>query len=151
MGTDDDVDRNPGVLFFYLQWADEMNARWRAQRTADALATMYMRTWLGALYALVEGWKRLELADLVVDRLLSMTTGRRFKPKKHPERDETFVDLLYGARNDVFHFSWKHHPAKIAAFLDTPGALAWANNLHGSFGVFFDKRARELEKDESES
>src|SRR5437899_5300718 len=111
------VGPNLGVLFFYLQWADEMHARWQARGVADALATMYMRTWLGALYAVVEGWRRLELTDLVVDRLLAMATRRRFKPKKQPERDETFVDLLRGARNAVFHFSLKHNPREIAAFI----------------------------------
>ncbi len=137
---------NPGVLYFYLQWADEMNARWRAHGTADSVSTMYMRTWIGALYANVEGWNELKLTDLVVDRLLALKTGRKVPPSaKETERDETFVDVLRRARNDVFHFSGKHHPPKIAAFFDTPGALPWANNLHAAFRAYFDERARRLE------
>ena len=137
------MERNPGVLFFYLEWADEMNARWQVAGAADTLGTMYMRTWLGALYAVVEGWNRLGLEHPLVTRLLGMTTGRKFKPKREPERNETFVDLLYGVRNAVFHFSWKHNPPQIATFFETPGALTWANNLHGSFRAFFDQLLRE--------
>src|SRR4051812_26078528 len=128
-----------------------MRARWDAHGVADATSTMYMRTWLGALYAVVEGWKQLGLKDLLVDRLLAQRTGQKVPAtKKDPERDETFVDLLRRARNDVFHFSGKHHPAKIAAFFDTGGAQAWAGNLHGAFRSFFDERARRAEERRAE-
>ena len=139
-------DENPGVLFFYLQWADEMWARWNGSGVADAISTMYMRTWLGALFAVVEGWRRLKLTDLVIDRLLEQRTGGRVPATKtKPERDELFVDLLRRARNDVFHYSELHHPPKIAAFFAKGGAQAWARNLHGAFRTYFDRRARRAE------
>lgn len=132
---------NVGVLFFYLQWADEMYARWEKHAVADAVGSVYFRTWIGSLYAVVEGWRRLRLSDPLVDRILAGKTGGRFKPKKQPERDETFEDVLRGARHDVFHFSWKHYPAGIATFDDTRASLHRAKSLHGAFRAFFATRA----------
>src|SRR5207248_6422199 len=57
-----------------LQCADEMSARWRGSTVADAISTIYMRTWLGSLYAVVEGWTELGMTDPGVASLLRMTT-----------------------------------------------------------------------------
>jgi hypothetical protein len=136
------MDRNPGVLFFYLQWADEMFSRWMNHGAADAVSSLYMRTWVGALYAVAEGWRELELTDPVVDLLLAQRTGRKIPATKgSPERDERFVDLLRRARNDVFHFSGQHVPPKLRAFFEKGGAQAWAKNLHGAFRSYFERRA----------
>ncbi len=135
------METTAGVLFFYFQWADEMNVRFRSSAGGDALAAMYLRTWLGALHALVEGWPSVGASDAAVDALLACRTGRKYD-RDGVEVQETYPDLLRRVRNAVFHFSSLHNPPAVAKFLDTPGALGWANNLHACFRSFFDKLAR---------
>lgn len=129
------------VLFPYFKWADELRGRFRdIPADDDALATMYVRSWLGALHALLEGWKASSLSHPVVSPLLGKTTGRNLGPVDGPPI--AFEYLLQAARRDVFHYSGGGSPPGIALFMRTPGALEWAYTLHRAFESFFAERLR---------
>lgn len=129
------MDAGPEVLLPYFQLAEELNGRLRdLPRGDDSTATMYMRAWLGALGALVDGWSSSGLDHPAVAPLLAATTIT-------PGRKERLTDLLAVARKDVFRYSGSASPPSIAAFVTTPGALEWAGNLHRAFRSFFLRRS----------
>lgn len=126
------------MLLSYFRWADQMSDRFRElPADEEALATMYLRTWLGALSALVEGWRTFGLSHPPVDHLL--VDGR---PRMGAGDELTYEHLLRIAQADVFRFTAAGSPPGIVAFLRVPGAVEWAHDLHLAFREFYGRQGR---------
>jgi hypothetical protein len=83
--------------------------------------SLYMGLWYGSLYVVVEGWKELGLADLVVDELLT----------------SPHVELLNRYRNGVFHYQKAYHDGRFLDFMKQPDTPGWVRSLHAEFGRYF--------------
>ena len=155
------------ILYNYFLFAADMQARFikgdppscspvsgGAVPEATILSGLYDRTWLGALYAVVEGWTQLGLSEPTtwngskadylarcqetINGLLATRTGEKTRRKGGgPEVDETYEDLLRRARNKVFHFEADYLPEPIRRFHLAADRIRWAQQLHDWFVQFF--------------
>ena len=93
-----------------LMWADDYG--------------LFMAHWYGALYVVVEGWKKLGLRDSTVDKLL----------------DSPNVELLKWFRNGAFHFQKEYFDKRFTKFwYDSKKTVPWVRQLNSSFSQFFLK------------
>jgi hypothetical protein len=89
---------------------------------AEIESFLYMSYWYGGLYAVIEGWKELQLSDGVINRLLTSPN----------------VELLRRYSNGVFHFQRHYHDQRFQQFM-TQGTdeVAWVRALDEQFGRYF--------------
>lgn len=93
-----------------LMWADDYG--------------LFMAHWYGALYVVVEGWKKLGLRDPTVDKLL----------------DSPNVELLKWFRNGAFHFQKEYFDKRFTKFwYDSKKTVPWVRQLNSAFSRFFLK------------
>lgn len=84
---------------------------------------IYMSFWFGGLFAVVEGWRELELSDPAVDALL-----------RSPN-----VALLRQFRNAAFHYQRKYSERRLLAFQKARDTAGWVRKLSEAFGAWFLK------------
>ena len=124
------------ALHRYFLWADRMRAHldWllrnriaKRRRGDDVDPTyidelIYTCLWYGQLYVVAEGWRKLALADPVVDQVLASPN----------------LDLLRRFRNGVFHFQAQYNDERfMALFRDGNAAVHWVRSLHKAFSDYF--------------
>jgi hypothetical protein len=80
-----------------------------------------MGQWYGNLYVVIEGWKELQLADSVINKLL-----------KSPN-----VPLLKRYRHGVFHFQKKYFDRRFMGLIEANEVPKWIRTLNREFGRFF--------------
>jgi len=121
-------------LHRYFIWAnrmrthfDEILSRGGYDEKIEFESWLYMSYWYGGLYVVIEGWRKLQLTDTVIDNLLL-----------HP-----YVDLLRLYRNGTFHFHQDYHDKKFISFMKEGGdSAAWIRDLNEQFGRYFLKENR---------
>jgi hypothetical protein len=97
----------------------------RPEILQGAYGYMYMSLWLAFINVVVEGWKKIGLADDTIDDLLR----------------KGYVDNLKVFRHTVFHWQ-KHYWAKMAEkHLAIEGFLEWAVSLDEEFERWFKDKA----------
>ncbi len=85
----------------------------------------FMLMWYAMLYVLIEGWRKLQLADGAVTPLL---------------RQRKCVDLLRECRHSVFHFSPDYFDDRFVALVGAgPEIVTWIRDLNSAFGAYFLK------------
>ena len=89
--------------------------------TEDVELRLYMETWYGLLFVVIEGWHELGLHDTEIDELL-----------KSPH-----VDLLRRTRNGVFHFQKAYFDKRFLGFVTTDRTADWVRTLNQAFGRYF--------------
>lgn len=78
--------------------------------------------WYACLYVVVEGWRRLDLADSEIDALLA----------------SPYVDLLRRFRNGVDHYQATYWDDRFIDFIAGGAESAvWVRSLHSAFGRWF--------------
>jgi hypothetical protein len=127
------------VLHRYFIWANRMRIffqkalvefiRREGRVTNEEKATkffaddpgIFMSYWYGGLYVVIEGWKKLNLHDPDIDRLLSSPN----------------VDLLRKYRNGTFHFQQDYFDDKFFNFFKQDDSATWAAELNKRLGQYF--------------
>jgi hypothetical protein len=107
---------------------DEMLGEYKPEmdRSAPEVVRMYtyLNYWYGGLYIVIEGWRKLQLTDPVIDELLTSPN----------------VELLRRYRNGAFHFQKDYFDDRFEAFTDKGmEAIEWVRSLHRGFSRFFLK------------
>ncbi len=136
------------ALHRYFLWADRMRVHseeFAATRHPAApagppspadeefFAHPYRSYWYAGTYVVIEGWRRLDLRDSEIDRLL-----------KSP-----FVKALKRYRHGVFHFQPKYLDARFLEFTSAGGESAtWIKQVGEAFLRWFLKYIEELEEEE---
>src|SRR5215813_14140585 len=99
-------------LHRYFLWADLMRvhaeqiASHGDKHTETFFLYPYFSYWYGGMYVVVEGWRRLRLADLDIDTLLKSTN----------------VSHLEKHRHGAFHYHPTYSEAKLLALASQPDA-----------------------------
>ena len=94
----------------------------------DIETFMYMSFWYGELYVVVEGWRRLTLADAIVDALLE---------------DSEMVELLRRYRNGTFHYQANYWDDRFINFIKVGRRSAtWVRKLNRALGAYFLREFR---------
>jgi len=124
------------TLHRYFIWANRFRIRFEESvsepLTSDDLPLlwfsksggMYMSYWYSALYVVVEGWKRLELHDADIDRLLTSPN----------------VKHLRTYRNGVCHFQPDYLDPRFLELMASPGSVSWVHELTAAFSKWFLER-----------
>jgi hypothetical protein len=93
-----------------LTWADDCG--------------LFMSHWYGALYVVVEGWKRMALKDTVIDELLESPN----------------IKLLKQFRHGAFHFQKEYFDDRFTNFwFNSKKTVPWVRQLNSAFSQFFLK------------
>jgi len=100
---------------------DKLIEQSRKDLTKDVELRLYMESWYGLLYVVIEGWRDLRLQDAEIDELLQ----------------SPHVSLLKRTRNGVFHFQKNYFDARFLDFVTTDGTAVWVRTLNRAFGRFF--------------
>ena len=136
----------------YLYWSDILYQRWTSKArdqddvdssTAEWRSFALAAQWLASVPVLIEGWRKLQMPDSLINRLLDA----------YPD----YCDLLRRFRNGVYHFQPEIFDARLRAF-PTSGqeTLLWVSALFYEFKRFLwewpDKYSgTDAEKDELRS
>lgn len=113
----------------YLHWADLAWQSYNSSRqdvsdasdpVADSKMIAQLARWLASLYVVLEGWKRLNLHDPIIDFLIDDYAD--------------YCDALRRFRNAVFHYQKCLYDQRMLDFMK-PGweSLLWASALHIEF------------------
>jgi hypothetical protein len=81
----------------------------------------YLSYWYGGLYAVVEGWQELGLADVEIDELLQ----------------SPHVDALRRYRNGTFHYQRAYFDDRFKDLIATSGTAGWVFRLRNAFSRWF--------------
>lgn len=95
-------------------------------------AVFNMSYWYGALYVVIEGYRKLQLRDPEVNSLLK-------KKRK--------VQLLKEYRHGVFHFQAEYWDQRFMNFVSEQGTAEWAIRLHGAFSAFFLRETQRVKEE----
>lgn len=124
------------ALHRYFIWANQMRGHFEevlSKHSGPVKKTkkfwiesnLYMSYWYGGLYVVIEGWRKLQLVDSVIDELLGSKN----------------VELLKRYRNGVFHFQSKYSNSRFTDFMTVgENAVEWIRQLNKEFGRYFRNR-----------
>ena len=87
----------------------------------DDDAVMFMSFWFSGIYAVIEGWHKLVLADPRIDELL----------------ESRHVTLLRRFRNDICHFQREHGDPQCLDIVGSREIVPWVRELTLGFGNYF--------------
>jgi hypothetical protein len=82
----------------------------------------YFCYWYAGSYVVIEGWRKLELHDTVIDDLLSVNV---------------YVEALRLHRNGAYHFQPTYFAEKVIGFVSEPGSAEWIHKLRRAFSAWF--------------
>lgn len=146
------TDSQLASLYRYFAWADEMRTQFtKSLRSDEAIPGLgdprtfvTMSYWYGALYVVVEAWKKYlqNLSDPGIDALLA---------NKH------YVKLLKRYRDATFHYRPKYFDEQFLELMrEGSQANKWTQDLHQAFRSYLEnwfessghlKKSRENERD----
>jgi hypothetical protein len=115
------------ALHRYFLWADRMRVHLDDMMSPELGATEmfffhpYLSYWYGGMYVVIEGWRRLGLADPRIDELL------RSPNVAHLERH----------RHGAFHYHREYIDNKFLAMPSQPDSPAWIRDLREAFSKWF--------------
>ena len=89
---------------------------------ANILARAYMSYWYGGLYVVIEGYRRLKLRDMAIDKLLLSRNTM----------------LLKKFRDGVFHYQPQYFDNRFMNLITQgKGVVQWVSSLHREFDRLF--------------
>jgi hypothetical protein len=130
------------TLHRYYIWANRMRTlfdtalskfvREEGQIDEDAKMTkflagdpgLFMSYWYSSLYVVVEGYRKLDVHDKVIDSLISSPN----------------TELLRRYRNGAFHFQRRYYSDRLEGFISEQSSASWVRDLNREFGRFFLQR-----------
>jgi hypothetical protein len=86
----------------------------------------FMYYWYGSLYAVVEGFQKLQLNDQTIDALLGSPN----------------VNALRRCRNGAFHFRPTYFSARSLKAISTDEFVRWVREVMTAFRSYFDRQPR---------
>ncbi|MGA2093261.1 MAG: hypothetical protein ABSH16_07655 [Sedimentisphaerales bacterium] len=121
-------------LYRYFIWADRLRGHFdkavlSSKNTKHSIERMwaddyglFMAHWYGSLYVVVEGWKRTNLKNPTIDKLLESPN----------------VYLLKQFRHGTFHFQEKYFDQRFVRFWENSDeTVGWVRQLNNAFNRFF--------------
>ena len=108
----------------YWNWADHMYKHYREREASytderKAHWEPYLAYWLGGLFVVCEGWRRLALTDDIVDKLL---------------KDKAKLGLLELYRHGAFHYQRDYFDRRFLNVWDDAKFWLWVRRLHRALG-----------------
>ena len=122
------------TLHRYFIWSDRMRVHFETilknKKTMNGIefdfeTFLYLSSWYGLMYVVIEGWIKLDLHDPQIDSLL----------------ESAFVDTLRRYRNGVFHYQRNYFDRRFKEFIEGKEKSAkWIRELRNEFSRYFLNR-----------
>jgi len=98
-----------------------------SKKDLDVDQQTYMNLWYASLYSVVEGYKKLELDNIEVNRLLASPN----------------LEALINFRHSVTGFHKKYYNGYlISHLLNSSDSVSWINNLHFSLEKYLTEQTK---------